>query len=579
MRFALIGIGSIVMVASFWFFGSTERDAVAASADAKATSVPFAHVFEALPNGLLRAVKKTRVGGTSFSKGSELARIDVSQYADGNLTVSADGETVVVHLDGNGHPEHAHHEEFSAREGVTTKESATQHERQLNGIDRLVVKTFHGDVVVVESDKDDRTVRIEEKRVIRGVNREAVIAFDGVIETRIRELERKDESEPRALLIEGWKPEGNMPKDLRGATISFRVIAPKQVRVVKASSGAGNIRVENGTYDALDLSTGHGDMLTDATVETVKASSGAGNVTVKNVSDTTEAATGHGDINLNESRGKASLKSGAGNITTNGGSYDALDLHTGHGDVKVQTTAGALAVKSGAGNVTIREAAGPGKVDTGHGDIVLVEGTGSALLKTGAGAIRVQKGSLELLEANTSHGDVEIDAATKVAKINAGAGAIRVTRNDGFLSIRTGHGDVRLIECAGNVSVDAGAGRITVEGGAFEMLGAKTGHGDVQFDGNASDLRLRSGSGQVRASITVGTKNADLDTGHGDMVVTVDPALPCDVDAATGHGQVNAQLSLDNLSTNREKSRVSGARHGGGTTIKARSGSGNVTIR
>ena len=162
------------------------------------------------------------------------------------------------------------------------------------------------------------------------------------------------------------------------------------------------------------------------------------------------------------------------------------------------------------------------------------------------------------LIAITGSGDLDAQDVGASIKAQSGSGSVRVHNIQGPATLGTGSGDVDLEQTGpGDVKAETGSGSIHLHG-VSGALKASTGSGDIEAEGQpTSDWRISTGSGSLR--LTVGNAHFNLD-------------------ANTGSGSINvAQPITMQGSLNRHH--VSGIVNGGGPTIHAETGSGDIQIK
>ena len=198
-----------------------------------------------------------------------------------------------------------------------------------------------------------------------------------------------------------------------------------------------------------------------------------------------------------------------------------LTAHTGSGDQKIEGIRGPLEAHSGSGNLRATSIGSDVKMNTGSGDISLDRVKGSVRSETGSGNIRA----------------------------NGIAGSF-----DG----RSGSGEITLEQTApGEVRAEAGSGNIELRG-VHGLLNAKTGSGDVQVDGvPTGEWKLRAGSGNITARVPSDASfDVDAETNSGTISVNHPVTVQGKIGRRAVHGKVR----------------------GGGSTLEARTGSGDIEI-
>jgi len=163
------------------------------------------------------------------------------------------------------------------------------------------------------------------------------------------------------------------------------------------------------------------------------------------------------------------------------------------------------------------------------------------------------------INASTGSGDMTIDNVGATLKAQTGSGTIRANGINGQSTLGSGSGDVELrLSGPGDVKAETGSGSLRLSG-VNGALKASTGSGSIEVEGQpASDWRLSTGSGSIH--------------------LTLGSSARFTLDASTGSGSVNiAQPITMQGSLNRHH--ISGAVNGGGPTVRASTGSGDITIR
>jgi len=126
------------------------------------------------------------------------------------------------------------------------------------------------------------------------------------------------------------------------------------------------------------------------------------------------------------------------------------------------------------------------------------------------------------------------------------------------INAATGSGDMTIDNVGATLKAQTGSGSVRLQG-VNGALKASTGSGDIEVQGNPStDWKLSTGSGTIHMNLGSGAKfNLVADTGSG----SVDVSQP-----------ISMQGSLN-------KHHISGTVNGGGPTIHANTGSGDISIR
>jgi hypothetical protein len=162
------------------------------------------------------------------------------------------------------------------------------------------------------------------------------------------------------------------------------------------------------------------------------------------------------------------------------------------------------------------------------------------------------------IAATTGSGDVDIQDVGASLKAQSGSGTVRAHGIKGPATLGTGSGDIEFEQTGpGDVKAETGSGSIRLHG-LSGALKAGTGSGDIEAEGQpTTDWKLSTGSGSIHLAVGNVHFNLDADTGSGSINV----AQP-----------ITMQGSLN-------RHHVTGAVNGGGPTIRANTGSGDIQIR
>ena len=184
----------------------------------------------------------------------------------------------------------------------------------------------------------------------------------------------------------------------------------------------------------------------------------------------------------------------------------------------------------------------------------------STTLKAESGSGDLEIGGIEgIVTGETGSGDMKVENIGANARLETGSGNIHATNMHGAATLQTGSGDIDLgLTGAGDVKAQAGSGSIHISG-VNGSLRAEAGSGEIEVTGNpAAEWRLQSGSGSIRANVGSAAKfTLNAETGSGSIHVE-QPVLM--------QGALNKQ-------------HVVGTVNGGGPTLRAATGSGNIEIR
>ena len=162
-----------------------------------------------------------------------------------------------------------------------------------------------------------------------------------------------------------------------------------------------------------------------------------------------------------------------------------------------------------------------------------------------------------VLNAISGSGDIVDEGVGKNAKLETGSGDIHATSLEGPFTVKTGSGNI--------VATQTDQGDVVAE----------TGSGDIELKDIHGGFRGQTGSGDIKAS---GTPSAswNLQTGSGTIELWTGNA-PLTLDASTGSGSVTTDHEMM-VQGSFDQHHIRGTVNGGGPTIRAQTGSGEVHI-
>jgi Putative adhesin len=217
-----------------------------------------------------------------------------------------------------------------------------------------------------------------------------------------------------------------------------------------------------------------------------------------------------------------------------------------------------------ADNPPISQAGNIISVGEGHGDELHhvsidydVTTPANTILVAESGSGDLQLSNIKgTVRAHTGSGSIRADKIGAGSRLDTGSGTIEATNLGGASTLQTGSGDLRAqFTSSGDVVANTGSGSINladVQGG----VKAETGSGSLEISGQpVSAWKLETGSGDI--TLKVGNAHFTLDAETGSGSVQSDPPITTHVS---------------------DKHHVNGTVNGGGPTIKAETGSGNIRI-
>jgi DUF4097 and DUF4098 domain-containing protein YvlB len=161
--------------------------------------------------------------------------------------------------------------------------------------------------------------------------------------------------------------------------------------------------------------------------------------------------------------------------------------------------------------------------------------------------------------------DITLHGRSGAMDVRTGSSTISLDEVEGELAARTGSGDLRARLVTGAVACKGGSGDVEIDTVGGD-LAVTVGSGDLQLGTARGSVRLRSGSGT--ADIGSLSRDADLTSGSGSLTIGLAAGVRARLDVRTGSGQVRTEMPLENS-----------AGDGPTITLRARTGSGDVTVR
>ena len=256
--------------------------------------------------------------------------------------------------------------------------------------------------------------------------------------------------------------------------------------------------------------------------------------------------------------------------TLNVGASPTLNVSTGSGNIRLRPGSdnqvhivGHIHANHGwmSGDVDSRVqqiASNPPIVQNGN-DITIGERHNSDLYRNISIDYDITTPRASNLAATTGSGDVDIQNVGASLKAQSGSGNVHAHGIQGTAVLGTGSGDIDFQQTApGDVKAETGSGNITLRG-LSGALKSSTGSGNIEVDGQpTTDWKLSTGSGNIHLAVGSGTR--------------------FNLDADTGSGSINVQQPIT-MQGSLNRHHIAGIVNGGGPTIRANTGSGDIQIR
>jgi hypothetical protein len=180
-----------------------------------------------------------------------------------------------------------------------------------------------------------------------------------------------------------------------------------------------------------------------------------------------------------------------------------------------------------------------------------------------------------MLVAESGSGDLQLNNINGTVKAHTGSGSIKADKLGAGSRLETGSGSIDAGQLMGGTSLETGSGDIRAQLGSAGDVIANTGSGTIRLDNVQGALKAETGSGTLEISGQP-TSPWKLETGSGDISLRV-PNAHFTLDAETGSGSVKSDLPLTTRIS--DKHHVTGTINGGGPTVKATTGSGDIHIQ
>jgi hypothetical protein len=182
-----------------------------------------------------------------------------------------------------------------------------------------------------------------------------------------------------------------------------------------------------------------------------------------------------------------------------------------------------------------------------------------------------------MLVAESGSGDLQLSNLNGTVQAHTGSGSIHADKLGAGSKLDTGSGSIEASNLMGSSTLQTGSGEISAGLGAAGDVVAGTGSGTIKLTGVQGAVKAETGSG----SLEIGgqpTSPWKLETGSGDINLRVGSGARFTLDAQTGSGSVKTDLPLT-MRGSLDKHHVTGTVNGGGPTIKAETGSGDIRIQ
>jgi DUF4097 and DUF4098 domain-containing protein YvlB len=184
------------------------------------------------------------------------------------------------------------------------------------------------------------------------------------------------------------------------------------------------------------------------------------------------------------------------------------------------------------------------------------------------------------VRTRSGSGDQTIEGTHGNVDVQTGSGDVRLGSLAGEIRLQTGSGNVRARQIAGAVHGGTGSGDVEIEEAGQGDVDLHTGSGNINARGIQGGFRGETGSGDVTAE---GTQSGswEIRTGSGNVRVRLPGNAAFDADISTSSGSVDVGMPIEMTVQGRVEEAhksIHGKVHGGGPTLRIRTGSGDIHI-
>lgn len=302
----------------------------------------------------------------------------------GVLALTAVSCTVQLHGDtGSGHKGEISFHLGDADEKVQALEDHTLTQGKAGS---LILDTKNGSIQVDGSDGDQIRMHVEEE--VHATTRTAAQDF-------LKQIKIEQRQEGDHWIVKATWPD-HPPKDVHGVSVSFRVHAPRTMRL-EASTGDGSIAATG--LRETSLHTGDGSIEAHTIAGRVDTDTGDGSITIDGSAGPVQAHTGDGAITIHGAQSLHRIDTGNGSITVemarDAVEVGSMELTTGDGSITLglpENVSAKLEADTGDGSIDI-EPAGSARFneERTHMNAVLGDGKNTIHLHTGDGSITVHR--------------------------------------------------------------------------------------------------------------------------------------------------------------------------------------------
>lgn len=182
------------------------------------------------------------------------------------------------------------------------------------------------------------------------------------------------------------------------------------------------------------------------------------------------------------------------------------------------------------------------------------------------------------LSVNAHSGDVDVSDVKGTVVLESGSGHTNATNITGDITLDTGSGNVTARNLSGpSLKLDTGSGDVTLDGASADKMLFDTGSGAVKATGlRVRTLSMDTGSGGVRLALLTSPESLHVESGSGDVTLTLPANFSATLHVETGSGRITSEFEMQ--MTGRSRDNLV-AKIGSGTgRVTIETGSGNVRL-
>ncbi|MGH7681794.1 MAG: DUF4097 family beta strand repeat-containing protein, partial [Candidatus Eiseniibacteriota bacterium] len=236
-----------------------------------------------------------------------------------------------------------------------------------------------------------------------------------------------------------------------------------------------------------------------------------------------------------------------------------------------------------------------GKDNERSGHKVILSGQGSGL--EGGADVRLMVPAGKTVDVYWGHGKCSVTRVDAELSLDGASMPISATGIKGSLRVDIGSGHVHVDDATADISIDTGSGEVSltrvkakgidVDTGSGEVTGSdlsaasvsiETGSGEIVVSKlTAQQVTLDTGSGEVTAELSQGVQTIEIDSGSGDVSVTIPKQFGAQLSVETGSGGIETNLTME--TSVRKHDELVGRIGDGKGKLTIETGSGTVSIR